>query len=73
MLELIKQHEGRFRISYSVTGTVIEQFEQWCPEVLDTFRELAETGCVEFIAETFYHSLSFLYSREEFIEQTNAH
>jgi len=73
MLELIRQHEGRFRISYSVTGTVIEQFERWCPEVLDTFRQLAETGCVEFIAETFYHSLSFLYNREEFIEQTNAH
>ncbi|MCK5114697.1 MAG: glycoside hydrolase family 57 protein [Phycisphaerae bacterium] len=73
MLDLIRQHEGRFRISYSVTGTVIEQFERWYPEVLDSFRELAETGCVEFIAETFYHSLSFLYSREEFIEQTNSH
>ncbi len=73
MLDLIKMHEGRFRISYSVTGTVIEQFRQWMPEVLESFVALARTGCVEFIAETYYHSLSFLYSREEFIHQTQMH
>ena len=73
MLDLIRVHEGRFRISYSITGTVIEQFRQYAPEVLDSFVKLAETGCVEFIAETYYHSLSFLYSREEFIEQTEMH
>jgi alpha-amylase len=73
MLDNIRRHEGRFRISYSVTGTIIKQFQRWMPEVLDSFRELAETGCVEFIAETYYHSLSFLYSREEFIAQTQKH
>ncbi len=73
MLDNIRRHEGRFRISYSVTGTIIKQFQRWAPEVLDSFRELAETGCVEFIAETYYHSLSFLYSREEFIAQTQKH
>ncbi|KKK76385.1 hypothetical protein LCGC14_2864170, partial [marine sediment metagenome] len=73
MLELIRRHEGRFRISYSLTGTVIEQFRRWVPEVLDTFKALADTGCVEFIAETYHHSLSFLYSREEFIAQTQMH
>ncbi len=73
MLDLIRRHEGRFRISYSVTGTIIEQFRLWAPEVLETFCQLAETGCVEFIAETYYHSLSFLYSQAEFTRQTEIH
>jgi alpha-amylase len=73
MLDLIREHEGRFRISYAVTGTIIEQCQQWLPEVVDTFKALAETGCVEFIAETYYHSLSFLYSRDEFVAQTRKH
>ncbi len=73
MLDLIRAHEGRFRISYSLTGTVIEQFRRFSPETLDSFVALAETGCVEFISETYYHSLSFLYSRDEFIEQTQMH
>jgi alpha-amylase len=73
MLDLIARHEGRFRISYSLTGTVIEQFRRWAPEVLESFRQLAETGAVEFIAETYYHSLAFLYNREEFVAQTQIH
>jgi len=70
---LIDRHEGRFRVCYSLTGTVIEQFRHWRQDVLDSFVALAETGCVEFIAETYYHSLSFLYHRDEFIEQTRMH
>ncbi len=73
MLELIGQHEGRFRVSYSLTGIIVEQFQRWAPDVLETFVELADTGCVEFIAETYYHSLAFLYSREEFVRQTELH
>jgi len=71
--ELIDRHEGRFRVSYSLTGTVIEQFRRWRPEVLESFQDLARTGCVEFIAETYYHSLAFLYHRDEFIAQTRKH
>jgi len=71
--DLIKQHEGRFRVSYSLTGTIIEQLRRWHPEALDSFKALADTGCVEFIAETYYHSLAFLYNREEFIAQTRLH
>ena len=71
--DLIDRHEGRFRVSYSLTGTVLEQFQRWAPEVLEIFARLARTGCVEFIAETYYHSLAFLYSREEFIAQTQRH
>jgi alpha-amylase len=51
----------------------LNQLEKYCPEVLSTFDALAQTGCVEFLAETYYHSLSFLYSHEEFIEQINKH
>jgi len=73
MLDLVKRHDGRFRISYALTGTVIDQFREWCPEMLDLIRELVQTGCCELLAETYYHSLSFLYSRDEFTEQVEAH
>jgi alpha-amylase len=69
ILELVKAFKGQFRCAYSLTGVVMEQFERYYPKVLDSFKELADTGCVEFLAETYYHSLSFLYSREEFAEQ----
>jgi alpha-amylase len=73
LLDTIRMHEGRFRISYSITGVALEQFQQYAPEVMDTFHELNKTGCVEFLEETYYHSLSFLYSREEFRAQVEAH
>lgn len=73
LLKLIKKYKGKFKISYSITGTLLEQFEQFAPEVLSTFHALAQTGCVEFLGETYYHSLSFLYSREEFLEQVKMH
>ena len=73
MLDLIRRHEGRFKIAYSVTGVLLEQFKEYAPEVLASFQELAETGCVEFLAETYYHSLSFLFSPKEFAAQIDAH
>ncbi len=68
-LNLIRKFDGKFKISYSITGILLDQFELYAPEVLSTFHALAQTGCVEFLAETYYHSLSFLYSKEEFVEQ----
>jgi len=73
ILDLIRRHDGRFRVSYSLTGTIIEQFRRWRPDVYESFVELAQTGCVEFIAETHYHSLAFLYNRDEFVRQTELH
>jgi alpha-amylase len=73
LLELIEKYQGKFRVAFSTTGTVLEQFQQYMPAVLDSFQRLAATGCVEFLSETYYHSLSFLYSREEFVEQIDAH
>jgi alpha-amylase len=73
MLELIRRWEGRFRISYSLTGVILDQLERYAPEVIESYQALAATGCVEFLAETCYHSLSFLYSRKEFGDQVNLH
>jgi alpha-amylase len=73
LLKLVHQYKGRFRIAYSLTGVVLEQLQRYAPEVLSTFHALAAPGCVEFLAETYYHSLSFLYSRREFVEQVKRH
>ena len=73
ILDMIRRYEGRFRVSYSITGCVLEQFVRWCPQMIDLLQQLASTGCVEFIGETYYHSLSFLYSHDEFREQLDLH
>lgn len=73
MLELIKKHKGKFRIAYSISGTAMEQFEKYRPDVLKSFVELSKTGCVEFISETYYHSLSYLYDKVEFKRQVEKH
>ncbi|MBN2566472.1 glycoside hydrolase family 57 protein [Candidatus Woesearchaeota archaeon] len=73
MHHLIDKHDGRFRIAYSITGAAIQQFEQYQPDVIQSFQDLAKTGCVEFLSETFYHSLSYLFSKEEFTEQVLMH
>lgn len=73
MLELIHRHQGKFRISYSLSGVFIEQCENYRPDVLQSFIDLAKTGCVEFISETYYHSLSFLFSKKEFKRQIEEH
>ncbi|MGK5084196.1 glycoside hydrolase family 57 protein [Bdellovibrionota bacterium FG-1] len=73
MLNLIRRFEGRFRVAYSLTGIAIEQMKKFCPEVLDSFIELAQTGCVEFLAETYYHSLASIYDEVEFEDQVKKH
>jgi len=72
MLSLLKEHP-EFRISYSFSGVFLEQLEQQYPEVVNTFRELVDTGRVEILNETYHHSLAFIYSKEEFKEQIDLH
>jgi alpha-amylase len=72
LLELLHRHEG-FKISLSITGTVLEQLDDWAPEVLHSFQELVRTGRVEIVAETYHHSLAFFYSRTEFEKQVDMH
>lgn len=71
MLELLEKHPG-FKISYSFSGVFLEQIES-DPRLLESFRKLIKTGRVEILSETYYHSLAFLYSKEEFKDQIEMH
>ncbi len=73
ILDLINKNKNKFKVSYSISGLAIEQFELYAPEVLESFKKLAKTGCVEFLAETYSHSLASLISEQEFIAQIKAH
>jgi len=73
LLKQIERHNGRFTVAFSLTGQVIEQMQRWSPEVIDSFRKLAETGCVEFLSETYDHSLASLYSPADFEHQVRRH
>ncbi len=72
LLQMLNDHP-QFKLSLSITGTVIEQMEQWSPESLQSFKDLCATGRVEIVAETYYHSLAFFYSRAEFERQVAMH
>lgn len=73
LLQQIEEQKGAFKVAFSITGTALEQFDRYCPEVLDSFKKLAATGCVEFLSETYYHSLSSLASESEFKHQVAKH
>lgn len=73
LLDLVKRHGGGFKVSFSITGSALEQFDRYAPEVIDSFRRLAETGCVEFLGETYYHSLASLANFGEFKHQVEKH
>ena len=73
LIELVESHGDRFRVSFSMSGIVMEQLERFFPDVIDLFRKLVDTGCVEIFDETYYHSLSYLISKSEFTEQVRLH
>jgi len=73
LLEAVKQHGEDFKVAFSITGTALEQMQLYAPAALDSFRKLADTGQVEFLAETHYHSLAALYSLPEFERQVRMH
>lgn len=73
LLDLIRKTDGKFKVSFSITGVALEQFEKYAPEVTQSFKHLVETGNVEIISETYYHSLAWLYSKEEFLRQVDLH
>ena len=72
LLKLLKKHK-RLKVAYSLSGVVIEQMQEYLPEVLESFKKLVATGRVEILSETYYHSLSFFYSRGEFESQVKLH
>ena len=73
LLKLIRENGKKFKVAFSISGIAIEQFRMYAPEVLDSFQALARTGCVEFLAETYAHSLASLVSEEEFVDQIRQH
>lgn len=73
LTDLIDKFEGRFKVAFSITGAFIDQLQRYRPDVLESFRRLAATGAVEFMGETYYHSLAFLFDDAEFIEQVRMH
>lgn len=73
LLQRLLDAHPEFKLSLSITGTFIEQAEQWAPDVLESFQRLVKTGRVEIVSETYYHSLAFFYSREEFERQVEIH
>lgn len=73
LLQMIEQSGGKFKCALSVTGTALEQFEQYVPEFIDLLKKLSDTGCVEFLAETNSHSLASLTDPEEFAIQVKNH
>jgi len=73
LLELANKLEGKFKVSFSITGVALEQFELYAPEVIESFRKLSKTGCVEFLSETYSHSLAALKDKDIFEEQVRQH
>ena len=72
LLKLLHKYP-EFKVNLSITGTLLEQLETWAPEALFSFQELAATGRLEIVAETYYHSLAFFYDRQEFERQVRQH
>ncbi len=73
LLDMIKQYGNKFKVAFSISGTALEQLEIYVPEFIDSMKELAETGCIEFLSETYAHSLASLEDPEEFIMQVKEH
>ncbi len=73
LLDLAERLHGDFRVGLSVTGCLIDQCREYVPEVIELLQKLAETGCVEFLAETYCHSLAHLFDAQEFDRQVALH
>lgn len=71
--EMHKQYGDRFRVAISITGTAVEQLQQYVPEVIEELKTLADTGCVEFLSGTYSHSLASVEDADEFRRQVDAH
>ncbi len=73
LLNAINESNGAFKLAFSMPGTVIEQLDRYEPAVIDGFRKLAGSGSVEFLCETYFHSLASVVSEHEFAHQVEKH
>lgn len=73
-IDRFKHEKHRFKLAFSLSGIWLEQCENWNIDLLDTFKQLGRTGCVEFLDQPYYHSISSLWpDRSEWIEQVQMH
>lgn len=73
MLDLIEKHRGKFKISYALSGVFLEQCIRYRPDIIKSFQDLVKTGCVDLISETYFHSLAYIFNKEEFKKQVEIH
>ncbi|MCU4162701.1 glycoside hydrolase family 57 protein [Carboxylicivirga caseinilyticus] len=73
LLKLLKKYKGKFKIAFSISGVALDQFRLYAPEVIESFKELVDTGDVELLAETYSHSLVALKDEKEFKRQVKQH
>jgi alpha-amylase len=73
LLQIIREYGSQFKAAFSISGIALDQFELYAPDVLESFNKLAKTGCVEFLAETYSHSLVALKDKNEFQRQVEEH
>ncbi len=73
LLQLINEYGVQFKVTFSLTGVFMDQCQLYAPEVLKSFRDLAKTGCVDFLSETYSHSLVSLKDEGEFRKQVDLH
>ena len=73
LLKLLKKYKGRFKVAFSISGTALEMFNLYAPDVIDSFKKLSSTGSVEFLAETYSHSLVSLADSLLFEKQVKLH
>ena len=73
LLNLIREYGAAFKVSFSISGTALEQFQKYTPDVIESFKKLALTGSVEFLAETYSHSLAGTLNPGEFKRQVEMH
>jgi len=71
--QIIREYGSKFKVAYSISGIALDQFELYAPEVIESFQKLAATGSVEFLSETYSHSLVALKNKDEFVRQVNEH
>ena len=72
-LEDLIKTTNNFKFSLSMTGSFLEQAEEWAPDIIESIQRLIKTGRVEIVAETYNHSLSFFIDRDEFEEEVKLH
>lgn len=73
LLKLIEKYGTKIQLNFGLSGSVISQFENYNPAVIDSFKKLAKTGCVDFLSETYFHSLASLFNFDEFQFQVKKH